>query len=524
MVEEELRVRIFRYNPKTDSEPRYDAFMVPKGEKQRLIDILNYIRENLDITLCYDYSCDFRFCGRCGVRLNGKSTLACWTLVDEAWDEITIEPLRGFPVIKDLMVDRGKVERHMERLRPFLERFELPREEPERIPPELFDFQPLHCMECMQCQSVCPIILDSPTDLMHRFSGPLPLTWLSKYALDPRDEGDRLNLACHEGLFKCTLCKSCVEVCPKEIGIADLVVRMRAMAAFEGINPVPVHVKAAHYALETGRILETDMTPLHQALPEVVKAGSLGRMDRVALFLGCMIDYHPRLQGWGRAAIEILKRLGVTILIPKDQVCCGMPMIYSGQLGAVRGLKDRLIQNNIQVFEALGVERVIVLCPACSDALKNHYPSLGKELVGRKPLFKALEFTEYLTQNFDVEDILKAPIEMRVTYHDPCHLRRVQGIYREPRDILEKIPGLDLEEMEEPDLCCGAGGGVKEAYPELASKVVWRKVEMIRDIGAEKVVTECPSCYLQLVRGLSAGKLRRVKVETIPEIMLRAAR
>jgi fumarate reductase (CoM/CoB) subunit B len=295
---------------------------------------------------------------------------------------------------------------------------------------------------------------------------------------------------------------------------------MRSMTALRGITPTPVHVNAARYALETGRIIEIDITPITQSMPGVVETDS--SRDKVGLFLGCMINYHPRLQDWGRATLEVLKRLRVSVLVPKDQVCCGMPMIYSGQLNAVKGLKDRLVKHNIQTFEALGVDTVLALCPACTRALKNYYPIIGKEIMGRTPRFKIMEFTEYLAQNTKLDYGAMSPVKMRITYHDPCHLRRSLGIYKEPREIITGIPGIDFKEMAEPELCCGAGGGVREAYPEIAAHVVQRKIDMIAETGAGVVVTECPSCHLELLRGLRAGKLRGVKVLTIPQLILKA--
>jgi fumarate reductase (CoM/CoB) subunit B len=107
-----------------------------------------------------------------------------------------------------------------------------------------------------------------------------------------------------------------------------------------------------------------------------------------------------------------------------------------------------------------------------------------------------VDISEFLADNLNTEDM--KPLNMRVTYHDPCHLNRVQGITKEPREILKKIKGLEFVEMEEPDQCCGAGGGVRAGKPEIAEALGKKKAEMIKKLNVDAVVTICPFCQINI--------------------------
>ena len=121
--------------------------------------------------------------------------------------------------------------------------------------------------------------------------------------------------------------------------------------------------------------------------------------------------------------------------------------------------------------------------------MKKDYPKYGVN-------FNVVDISEFLADNLNTEDM--KPLNMRVTYHDPCHLARSQGITKEPREILKKIKGLEFVEMEEPNQCCGAGGGVRAGKPEIAAELGKKKVEMIKKLNVDAVVTICPFCQINI--------------------------
>ncbi len=144
---------------------------------------------------------------------------------------------------------------------------------------------------------------------------------------------------------------------------------------------------------------------------------------------------------------------------------------------------DSLVEKNAKVLQ--DYDTIITVCAGCGATLKNDYPHYGVKL-------NVVDISEFLAEKLDTKKM--KPLNLRVTYHDPCHLARGQGIRDEPREIISKIPGVELVEMEEPNRCCGAGGGVRAGKPEIAAAMGKRKVEMIKKLEVDAVVTICPFC------------------------------
>ena len=162
----------------------------------------------------------------------------------------------------------------------------------------------------------------------------------------------------------------------------------------------------------------------------------------VGFFVGCL--YNMRMQQTALDAIEVLRRNGIRVIIPQDQICCGSPLIRTGQLDFL----DTMKQRNIDAFRTRGIDTVVTMCAGCGSTLKNDY---------RTP-FKVMDISEVLTK-YGIEPPGRLPI--KATYHDPCHLLRGQGIRDQPRELIRQV--VDLVEM--PARCCGSGGGVKSGLP-----------------------------------------------------------
>jgi Fe-S oxidoreductase len=241
----------------------------------------------------------------------------------------------------------------------------------------------------------------------------------------------------------------------------------------------------------------------------------------VLYFAGCRYSFDQDLRKITRDALSLLKKAGVDVGISgKEEACCGGRAFEIGY----RGELTKYAEHNMETWNAAGVRTVVTPCSDCYGAFKFHYPRLGKEMN-----FEVLHITEYLDRLIK-EGSLKPTnkVPMQVTYHDPCHLGRLSepyipwegverkvlgqvivkdppkdyrrgtnGIYEPPRDVLRSIPGLELVEMErtkEYAWCCGAGGGVKEAYPEFALSTADERIEEAMATGAEALVTSCSWC------------------------------
>ncbi len=212
----------------------------------------------------------------------------------------------------------------------------------------------------------------------------------------------------------------------------------------------------------------------------------------IAFFTGCAINYmYPEI---GEAMLKTLQFLGVNVWIPKEQGCCGLPAVSAGDGKTVEELAER----NREALSAKPVDWVVTACASCNAGLGEIYSQLGDdfdELTGKvKDIFVFLVeqgFTDKLAE-------ISSPAEpIRVTYHDPCHLR-TQGITKEPRQILAALPQVEYVEMEDAGTCCGMGGTYSVYHYDTSKKIGAKKAGHISESGATLVATDCPGCIMQL--------------------------
>lgn len=474
-----INISVMRYQPMQDEEPYLESYSVKKKEKMKVLDALNYINQHHQANLAYRCSCRAGQCGSCAVKVNGEMALAC---KKEIKDGDVIEPI-NLPVIKDLVVDRSEMDSKVKDMSLFLDDECGISECPAILnPEELTNTKKLRsCIDCYSCLSACPVL-----KVNDEFAGPYFMRYLSKFAMDPRDCSDRAEEGFDEGLYCCTSCSKCVEVCPKEINtFGGAIEKLREIACQEGIGPLPPHRSVRELVEKTGRSVEPmEEGPMRDGFIKTVNSQRKAKgtdeengKEKVALFTGCLMDY--RLPEIGMALINVLNNHNVTVEVPSQQVCCGSPLIRTGQTDAV----GKLVEQNAKAFE--GYDTIITVCAGCGATLKKDYPQYGAKL-------NVMDISEYLVDKLNTEDM--KPVNMKVTYHDPCHLVRGQGIREEPREVLKNIKGLEFVEMEVPDQCCGAGGGVRSGKPEIAEALGSAKAKMIEKLGVDAVITICPFC------------------------------
>jgi fumarate reductase (CoM/CoB) subunit B len=213
---ENVSVTVFRYDPTTDDAPRYQTYEVPYEKGMRVLGVLLYIQENLDTSLAFRYSCRRRRCGSCGVVVNGKPGLAC---MEEAKQNMVLDPLPNLPVIRDLVVQIGEYEERIQGISPYLVRMEKPKQQPEKILPiNVASVRPLNqCIECFLCMRACPF-----NDInWEGFAGPAILVQLARRLFDPRDDMDRMPDVARVGAVNCATCYSCDNTCPVGIRIVE---------------------------------------------------------------------------------------------------------------------------------------------------------------------------------------------------------------------------------------------------------------------------------------------------------------
>jgi fumarate reductase (CoM/CoB) subunit B len=509
MSEDRAKLTIFRYNPEEDESPYYEVYEVPFESGRTVLDALNYIYENYDGSLAYVYGCRYGFCGSCALKVNEEPVLICREL---ATKEMRLEPLDNFPVVRDLVVNREGFEGKIRGIQPFLQRINLPEKEPEVLRPSQFEAFRLvsRCIGCLGCTSSCPVVSED----MYEYSGPALMVELARYAFDPRDEGDRVTTAYFEGLYNCTGCGKCKEVCPYEIDIPKLVIeKIKEEAVLKNIKP-PALDKEIDLIASTEKAYSAPMerTFLNQ-IPSLIDVDKPAAS--VALFVGCFINAVHSLQNSGRAAIEVLKKNKIRVVVPKEQVCCGRPLIEIGERRKI----DDIVRKNVLLFEKTKVKEVVSLCSGCSFTLKEEYPSIFNRLEGREPAFTAYDLTEFIAKRTKLFAGKMKRLNLKVSYHDPCVLNRNQQISKEPRKIIKSIPGVQFVEIQEADRCCGGGGLIRLSNYKLAKAIGRRKVKTFQDTGAEVIVTPCPICILQIKENLRREGIRGIKTIHLTELL-----
>ena len=361
-----------------------------------------------------------------------------------------------------------------------------------------------------------------------------------------------------DNLNRCMLCMTCTEHCPEKTQTPPVIVAARAdkvkakgirfpynivyrwliphrtlfgnvvrlASWFQGIFMPKTEGTIRHLslflsALGAGRhIPQVAPKFLRQIVPVVNKppAGVETKM-RVGYFTGCMTEFvFPAL---GKHIVDFLTRNGVEVVVPKEQGCCGAPVyLGAGDFDTGRKLAD----TNVKAFADF--DYVVTDCASCTSALKD-YVKLLADTPGRKEAYakfadKVRDISEFLV------DVLKLPASAyqaapevkgkKVTWHDPCHLNRHLGITEQPRQILKSIPDIKFVEMTRPDWCCGMAGAFSIYYYDLSKKIAAKKMETIKESGADIVATGCPGCEIQLIDNTIRNKIP-VKVMHIMELL-----
>jgi glycolate oxidase iron-sulfur subunit len=237
--------------------------------------------------------------------------------------------------------------------------------------------------------------------------------------------------------------------------------------------------------------------PLRRVLPEVTEPRGEAR-HRVGFFLGCAQSL--LFADESAAALRVLARYGCRVISPKDVQCCGMPARAYGRTD----LTEAHARHTIALFERHEVDVVVIDCATCGSTLKEY----GSLLAGDPEWApRARAFSGRVRDVSELLAELPAPaprrrIEAKVTYHDPCHLRRAQQVWQQPRRLLSRIDGLELTELPEADWCCGSAGSQLLTHYETSSRVLDRKIDNIARTGAGIVASGCPACRMQLNAGL----------------------
>ena len=250
MEAQTANLKVARYRPEKSLEPYYQEYKVPYRKDTVILDALNHIKDELDGTLAYRWSCRMGVCGSCGANINGVPRLTCATFLHEFKGKtVKVEPMANFPVIKDLVVNIDDFMEKLVRIKPWLIREkESPPEEGEykQSPAQLEQYdQYSACINCLLCYSACPIY-----SLNEHFLGPAATALAYRYIADSRDQGKQARFpVVHEmeGVWECTLVGECSVVCPKGVDPMLAIQKTKILGSIEGAKSLlklPPELKA----------------------------------------------------------------------------------------------------------------------------------------------------------------------------------------------------------------------------------------------------------------------------------------
>ncbi len=226
-----MRVEILRFDPDTDETPKSQEYEIPVQDDWKVLDAINYIKDQVDPSVSHRWSCRMAVCGSCGMMVNGEPKLTCKTALSNYDGSIKIEPLANFPIVRDLVVDMDGFMDKFRKVKPWIVRAKERAEDMENLnekgtfsqsPAELATFKQFSmCINCVLCYAACPVIANEP-----EFIGPAAIALGHRYNLDSRDEGDRERNEIFRGegtVFSCSFANECSEVCPKNVDPAAAV-------------------------------------------------------------------------------------------------------------------------------------------------------------------------------------------------------------------------------------------------------------------------------------------------------------
>ncbi|MGQ9624151.1 MAG: (Fe-S)-binding protein [Candidatus Bathycorpusculaceae bacterium] len=353
----------------------------------------------------------------------------------------------------------------------------------------------LECIQCGTCTGSCPVARKAGLNIRKYMR---EVATLGKLTIHPQNE-----------VWSCTTCSTCGVRCPKEINPYEFLIDIRSMAVEEGqISPT------IRDALESifkngnpwGRI-RSKRSEWSQGL----NLKHISQGAEILYYVGCTAAYDTRIQEVAKSLVKCFEKAGLNFgVLGDEENCCGSEVYGMGE----KGLFDFLMEENMKTFNKYNVKQAVTSCPHGFHAFKNRYKQTNFEIQHHTQLLVKLIDEKKL--NFTKE------VGKKVIYHDPCFLGKQNGIYEEPRKVIESIPGVKLLEFDRSrarSLCCEGGGGrmwIDIPGPRLAEI----RVKDAAEAGAEIIAVGCPFCLLTIEDAVkTTGFEGKIQVLDIAELV-----
>ncbi len=353
---------------------------------------------------------------------------------------------------------------------------------------QLKDTNAFYCLECGKCTGVCPVA---------RYSGsfsPRRILAGSLFNTHPGGNGS-------DGLWSCLTCGQCEEVCPSLIDYDSFIQIQRKSVGVENRDCSCSH----------GGVIESisrlmTMEKINQSRLDWLDKSMVSDKSEFLFFTGCLpyfeilledIDAHPI--NIAQSTLKILNHMGIKPQILPNERCCGHDFYWNGDYA----MFEKLAHANHELIEKSGAKTILTACPECYRTIKQDYPAItGKQT------FEIMHISEFLSQNRDKLQLREIGTDQKITYQDPCRLGRHMSVYDAPRDILNNLPGVSLQEMAHHHrraICCGVSGWMN--CSQVSKNIQANRLHEAHRTGAETLVTACVKCKIHLQCAMLDQKL-----------------
>jgi Fe-S oxidoreductase len=369
----------------------------------------------------------------------------------------------------------------------------------EEAPTLIQDLALLECIQCGRCTGGCPVSLKTVLNIRRLIYD----TLLNSMAVEA-----------HPELWDCTTCTTCSVRCPKEVDPAELIVGLRTAVVNSGRLPPTVRDALKSIGIR-GNPLNMPFDSRAAWADDLDVPRILDQPAETLLFVGCTPSYDPRAQVISRGLVGALRSGGEPFgILGEEEFCCAHEARRMGEKEMFEGT----VEEYQEILSEADFQKLVAISPHCFNAFKNEY---GLDV-------PVEHYTQVLASLFqDGKLTFQNQVDLKVTYHDPCFLGKVNGIFDEPREILKAIPGLEFVEMDrvrERSLCCEGGGGrMWSEGTNVEERLATERVEEALDTGADVMAVACPFCLLTLEDAVKVGGHEdRLQVLDVMELVSRA--
>ncbi|MCL2295739.1 MAG: heterodisulfide reductase-related iron-sulfur binding cluster [Methanomassiliicoccaceae archaeon] len=369
------------------------------------------------------------------------------------------------------------------------------------------------CLQCGYCISVCEAHNQTPWESVTPRGKIYYLRQLSNAGSTDKLLGREVSLSPYfvDAMYKCTGCGNCEVVCHANIPLVEFWETVRKWMVDEGVGPMSAHKGMAAKVGEVHNPYGEPPSKRGDWWPAEVERSST---PDVMFFAGCTGAY--RQQNLPQIGVRVLARAGVKVnTLGSEEWCCSSPLLRTGTHKYSLECAEKVVEGT----DGAGAKDMVMTCSGCYKTVSTDF---GKFYA--KTGQNVYHFSQYVEKLIAERKLpLNHEFKAKVTYHDPCHMGRHMGVFDAPRNVMKKIKGLELVEMErsrENSRCCGAGGGYKSQYNDLAVNIAAERIRDAEETGAEILITCCPFCVVNLTQG--AKKIgSKIKIMDLAEVLLK---